>query len=209
MGLTRHVSISSCELDILSLCLTKWLSYFTFTGFDWLSWVLMPLFQTKLTHHVFRYTWSNTIVLLVHKHHNKFFYVLILHFLWSSLLDTFLLLLTLLSSKISQLHSLENRWIYKCVANQIPPYDSCSFSRRAVLDHVNTRVISRGDGTLMQVAIVVPAQYVVVKNDYLPLYLVLSSFLSCIVWVSPPISLKSELSPSFDGFYGDGVHSWK
>ena len=44
------------------------------------------------------------MVLLVHKNHNKFFYVLILHLLWFSLLDTFLHLLTLLSSAISQLN---------------------------------------------------------------------------------------------------------
>ena len=56
---------------------------------------------------LFRYTWINTLVLLVHKNHNKFVYVLILLFLWSSLLDSFLHLLTLLSSEFSQLHSLE------------------------------------------------------------------------------------------------------
>ena len=64
-------------------------------------------YSHEVARHVFRYTWSNTIGLLFHKNHNKFFYALILHCLWSSLLDSFLHLLTLVSSEFSQLHSLE------------------------------------------------------------------------------------------------------
>ena len=41
----------------------------------------------KIIQHVFRYTWSNTIVLLVHKNRHKFFYALILHY-WVSDLDS-------------------------------------------------------------------------------------------------------------------------
>ena len=65
---------------------------------DWLSCVLMWFFfSNKLeihhsheeTQHVFPSTWSNTITLLVQKNRHKFFYALILHCLWFSLLDSF------------------------------------------------------------------------------------------------------------------------